>query len=74
MIDSVHLFEARTLVASLEERGVKIGVATSVRQAVWEQNEIYPRADDALPLSDEQRRLLGLFAPVYGIADVGIAE
>ena len=63
LIESVHLFEARTLVASLKERGVKIG-ATSVRQAVWEQNEIYPRrADDALPVSDEQRRLLGLFAP-----------
>ena len=64
LIDSVHLFEARTLVASLDERGVKIGVATSMRQAVWEQNEVYPRhTDDILLVSDEQRRLLSLFAP-----------
>jgi hypothetical protein len=62
LIDSVHLFEADALVTSLEERGVKIGVATSVRQTAWEQNEVYPRrADDIMHVSDEQRRILKLF-------------
>jgi hypothetical protein len=63
VICSVHLFDAHALVGILRQRGLKIGIATSVRQRLWEQTEIYPLPrSKALLLSTEQRRLLALFA------------
>ena len=62
-IESVHLFDARTLLADLRARGLRVGVASSVRAAQWAASEIYPRENTALPLNAGQRRLLGLFAP-----------
>ncbi len=61
-IESVHLFEASPLVASLRKRNVKIGTATSVKNDFWSDAEIYPGANAAFPLSEEQRRALGLFS------------
>jgi hypothetical protein len=62
VIDAVCLFDAVALVEHLRQFGVKIGIATSVRSALWRAAQIYPEANyGALVLSDEQRRLLGLF-------------
>ena len=61
-IVSVFLFEATSLMKSLQERGVKIGVATSVRQQLWREAEIYPSANNpALPLTTAQVEALKLF-------------
>ena len=62
LIHSVDLFDAHAPVGVLERRGLKIGIATSVRQRLWDQAEIYPvLRNRALVLSSEQRRLLSLF-------------
>jgi hypothetical protein len=61
----VYLFDARNLLGELQERGVKIGVATSVRAAQWSAAEIYPeQRNNALIVQPEQHALLRLFAPV----------
>lgn len=39
VIDHVYLFEHRTLRAALSDRQVKVGVATSIPQAMWEAVE-----------------------------------
>ena len=45
------------------DRGVKIGIATSVASQYWEQAEIHPRHRDApLRLTDEQHALLAAFS------------
>ncbi|MEN4448121.1 hypothetical protein [Mycobacterium sp. SM3041] len=62
-IDSVHLFDAERLHVALRERGVKIGVATSVRAALWEAAEVYPRANSLdLVVDEAQRRQIAMFA------------
>jgi hypothetical protein len=62
-IDAVFLFDADRLHGELGERGVKIGIATSVLGAQWEPAEIYPRANNPqLVVSDAQRRQLEMFA------------
>jgi len=62
VIRSVHLFYAHALVGVLRQHGVTIGIATSVRQPLWNEAEIYPvQRNTALVLSTEQRRLLSLF-------------
>jgi len=62
VIRSVHLFDAHALVGVLRQYGITIGVATSVRQRLWDEAEIYPaQRNAALILSSEQRRLLALF-------------
>ncbi len=62
VIDSAFLFDAVKLVAELEERGTKIGKATSLRQCLWDDAEIYPsRGDGPLVLSQEQHDALALF-------------
>lgn len=62
-IHSVFLFDAQQLHAELAQRGVKVGIATSVRAAQWEAAEIYPRANNALlTVNDRQRLQLELFA------------
>ncbi len=62
LIESVFLFDAQELVAKLRERGVKIGVATSVVRAFWDEAELYPtQRDRELILTAEQQEKLSLF-------------
>jgi hypothetical protein len=62
-ICSVFLFASPALGEELGRRGVKLGVATSVRKAVWDAAMIYPHnRNPSYALSDEQRRQLALFA------------
>lgn len=61
-IDAVFLFDAHRLHGELGERGVKIGIATSVLSAQWDQAQIYPLANNPeLVLNEAQRRQLGMF-------------
>jgi hypothetical protein len=62
VITAVYLFRNDELLATLQAKGVKIGVATSVRRHLWDAAEIYPRTGQ-LVLNDRQRELLALFAP-----------
>lgn len=67
VIESVFLFEARTLVEELKCRGVRIGEASSVREAAWAKAEVYPaQGNAALVLSEAQRAALALFSSVAG--------
>ena len=51
------------LLSQLRERGVKIGVATSVRKAAWEIARIFPPGPTSpLQLSESQIAGLSLFA------------
>ena len=62
-IDSVFLFQGARLLAHLEDRGVKIGVATSVTKPQWEAAQVFPSAGNSeLELSDEQTEWLRLFS------------
>lgn len=64
VIASVFLFEAAPLLADLRGRGVKVGVATSVRAQQWAEAMIYPDArNPALAISEVKRALLALYAP-----------
>jgi hypothetical protein len=53
-----HLFHAPKLTAMLTLRGLKVGVATSVRKESWDKAEIYPeqRNQDYI-LSDELKKM-----------------
>jgi hypothetical protein len=63
VISSVYLFDAQELQAEQMERGVKVGIASSVTQRQWVSAEIYPNATNGrLNLTDTQRRQLALFA------------
>lgn len=63
VIDSVFLFDCAGLLFKLRERGVKIGVATSVRKSDWEAARIFPRRPASpLQLSDAQLACLSMFA------------
>ena len=61
-IEHVFLLEAESLHVELEARGVKLGIATSVRRSVWTTSEIYP-ADNpkVLHLDHETRERLNAF-------------
>jgi hypothetical protein len=62
VITSVYLFAHEALVAAITAK--LDPVATSVRAHLWQAAEVYPVASNAhLPLTDEQRDLLALFAP-----------
>jgi hypothetical protein len=62
VIESVYFFDAKELLAALNERGVQIGNRTSVIGQLWERAEIFPvQKTNRLILSEEQRRLLTLF-------------
>lgn len=62
-IDHVFLFDGPPLIDRLKARNVKIGVATSVASSFWKTSEIYPsNANSNLAISEEQRRMLQLFA------------
>ena len=63
LIQLAFLFDAHELVNTLAARGSKLGIASSVPRQYWEAAEIYPvQRNDRLPLSDEQRATLSLFA------------
>ncbi len=67
VIESVFVFDAHALVAELKSSNVKLGEATSVRQQLWEQAEIYPvQRTNALILTEEQRAMLTLFSSKGG--------
>lgn len=60
VISYVFLFESTQLAKDLKY--VKKGIATSVKNRLWERAEIYPKdTNTPLTLTQEQRRLLGLF-------------
>jgi hypothetical protein len=62
VIDSVFLFDREHLLATLIARGVKIGIASSLRKSDWEAARIYPSGrTPQLQLSDHQLGLLSLF-------------
>ncbi len=62
IISSVFLFDASDLVEQLNERGVKIGIATSVARRFWDKAEIYPRPNNpTLNPTKDQRSLLQMF-------------
>ncbi len=61
-ISSVYLFNSQKLRNELDNRGVKIGIATSVISKLWDEAEIYPnQRNSTIPLSEEQVRQLRLF-------------
>ncbi len=61
-IEKVFLFEANSLANELKKIGVKIGIATSVKQHLWEKAEIYPLDQNKLlHLSQAQYDALTLF-------------
>lgn len=63
-IVSVHLFDARELLQQQHARGVRIGVASSVRNAQWRAAEIYASGNNPiLRLQSEQESSLALFRP-----------
>lgn len=63
-IDEVFLFDAPALVLRLQDRGVKIGDATSLRLQDWKQAQIWPPSTEPPPLivRPRQQDLLRLFA------------
>ncbi len=63
-IAAAYLFAGNRLLQELQDRGVRIGVATSVRRAQWHAAEIYPNGRNTImSLSPEQQGMLRLFAP-----------
>lgn len=61
-IEAVYLFDAHRLRSEQVARGVKLGVASSVRHAQWTAAEIYPTAHCPLiPLTAAQGAMLKLF-------------
>ncbi len=63
-IDSVFLFDARQLRDEQIQRGVKRGIASSVRKHQWAAAEVYPAATNPLlPVDAGQASALALFRP-----------
>ena len=58
VIEAAYLFDAPALVRKLT---AKIGTATSIRQALWSEAEVYPRRNPEFPLTEDQRAALALF-------------
>ncbi len=63
-IADVYLFDAEQLRADQQARGVKSGIASSVRAKLWAAAEIYPNhVNPALPVTAEQALALDQFTP-----------
>ena len=61
-VTTVYLLDAHQLLAAVDERGVNVGIATSVQRALWSAAEVYPRSTSpVLAITEQQRRLLDLF-------------
>ncbi|MCL0055494.1 hypothetical protein M1N56_06455 [Dehalococcoidia bacterium] len=61
-IASVHIFESSSLMAALRNRGVKIGVATSVVRHLWDSAEVYPhQTNEDFIISGNQADMLAQF-------------
>jgi hypothetical protein len=64
-IEAVYLLDAKQLLNEQQTRGVKTGIASSVRITQWAAAEIYPQTTNrTLPLSPVQVGLLELFAAI----------
>lgn len=64
-IAAAYLFEVGKLYVDMRTRGARIGVASSVLAGHWEAAEIFPMPrNPALVLTQQQRELLTLFAPI----------
>ena len=62
VISYVFLFDWNELTTTLQSRGVKIGVTTSLASYMWDNAKIYPiQRNNKLPLSKSQIELLSLF-------------
>lgn len=63
VITAVYLFDTQKLLAEQSQRGVQVGVASSVTEAQWQAAEIYPKQNNRqLVVTEERRWLLALFA------------
>jgi len=63
VIELIYLFDYAYLVNALNNRGVKIGVATSVAKQYWQEAQIYPESNNKLlKLTEEHRKLLAVFS------------
>ncbi len=61
-VHGVYLFRTADLIRGLRSRGLRIGVASSVRKELWQRAEIYPAsANPALALGEAQQYALSLF-------------
>ncbi|HUW15344.1 MAG TPA: hypothetical protein VM537_36875, partial [Anaerolineae bacterium] len=66
-IVSAHLFDASELADDLRRRGLKVGVASSLCQVLWQEAEIHPQQRNCrLVLTPGQLEMLALFAPPDG--------
>jgi hypothetical protein len=66
----VFLFNSEQLLATLTTRGIKIGIAISVRKQVWEAARIYPpQPASPLQLSSAQIARLELFTTTHAAAN-----
>jgi hypothetical protein len=71
VINSVFLFDVPSLLQDLRAANVKIGIATSIRSAVWHAAEVYPVGRNAtIPLSNAQRAQLMLFSEALAASSV----
>ncbi len=62
IIESVFLFDAQLLISSLESKGHKIGVSTSVARQYWDNAEIFPSTQCGfIKLDNRQLKLLSMF-------------
>jgi hypothetical protein len=74
-IDAVYLFNAADLLAKLRNRKVKVGVATSISNSLWDAAEIFPATrNPQLPVTAAQKSLLRLFADPESAAARGGSE
>lgn len=64
VIERAFLFESGPLLEALQARGVRLCEATSVIKGLWDLAELFPaQRCEKLVLTEEQRRVLGLFQP-----------
>jgi hypothetical protein len=62
IISQVFLFNMKKLMPKLQERGVKIGIATSIRKNDWQEAMIYPNQNNLeLILNQKRKDLIQLF-------------
>ncbi|MFZ4655405.1 MAG: hypothetical protein ACOYNY_00235 [Caldilineaceae bacterium] len=63
LIQAVYLFDAPQLLTILQRQDVNIGIATSVKTALWREAMLYPQQQSTIyQLSDQQKAMLALFA------------